>query len=287
MDSEADAEAARITPACAGKSLQKTFSLDLRWDHPRMRGEKGTCVNMIANAVGSPPHARGKGSSAMPFTLSTRITPACAGKSETASAEATHGQGSPPHARGKVKITLFDWERFRITPACAGKRIHAAPRPGHRGDHPRMRGEKLPVTTSDIRLSGSPPHARGKGCGTAAGGRSGGITPACAGKSIFLHGFPYPFRDHPRMRGEKGWVVDRSGAVKGSPPHARGKVTLKILLSLPSGITPACAGKSDLLVQQSERFWDHPRMRGEKTSKTRTQIIEMGSPPHARGKAPP
>ena len=45
------------------------------------------------------------------------------------------------------------------------------------------------------------------------------------------------------MRGEKPDRTAKDIFTKGSPPHARGKVSLASVRSLSIGITPACAGK--------------------------------------------
>ena len=50
-----------ITPAWAGKSLLQSFSLDGRWDHPRVGGEKQQSTNSDRLLRGSPPRGRGKG----------------------------------------------------------------------------------------------------------------------------------------------------------------------------------------------------------------------------------
>ena len=112
-----------ITPACAGKSVRdRAFYRPVK-DHPRMRGEKAFRKAFNSIRLGSPPHARGKGSCMLRRSAARRITPACAGKRN-----ALHGcnpcaedhprmrgekrekwkhrsryPGSPPHARGKVK----------------------------------------------------------------------------------------------------------------------------------------------------------------------------------------
>ena len=108
-----------------------------------------------------------------------------------------------------------------------------------------MRGEKMAIDNEFTDISGSPPHARGKGhVGLVQGGLHG-ITPACAGKSNAIDLFPIYSEDHPRMRGEKRKMKAMALTRKGSPPHARGKVGVQTKVPPPWGITPACAGKSD------------------------------------------
>ena len=88
------------------------------------------------------------------------------------------------------------------------------------------------------------------------------------------------------MRGEKKNFNDFLCSVVGSPPHARGKALPADNVGDLLGITPACAGKRD--PDCGVRKWkqDHPRMRGEKITTAKADKLEMGSPPHARGKAP-
>ena len=50
------------------------------------------------------------------------------------------------------------------------------------------------------------------------------------------------------------------------------------------GITPACAGKSRAVFIIMPRFWDHPRMCGEKSFYCVARMQLQGSPPHVRGK---
>ena len=91
-------------------------------------------------------------------------------------------------------------------------------------------------------------------------------------------------RDHPRMCGEKKSTRRSMSINAGSPPHVRGKGCVPIILALPVGITPACAGKSAVLGNGSARHRDHPRMCGEKQRANGMGRTSSGSPPHVRGK---
>ena len=51
-----------ITPARAGKSGSKALRQSWSEDHPRTRGEKFLLLDFSGCCLGSPPHARGKGS---------------------------------------------------------------------------------------------------------------------------------------------------------------------------------------------------------------------------------
>ena len=131
-----------ITPAYAGKSVNRCISQHRNWDHPRVCGEKQIFTYARIGSAGSPPRMRGKGSFGHCLASSSRITPAYAGKREeylvqvtgaedhprvcgekaAAAARQLPWQGSPPRMRGKVS-----WQSLKMRQAW---------------DHPRVCGEK-------------------------------------------------------------------------------------------------------------------------------------------------
>ena len=86
------------------------------------------------------------------------------------------------------------------------------------------------------------------------------------------------------MCGEKHNRSYQQGLERGSPPHVRGKVGLRLIAAQDDGITPACAGKSEPPGSGLGASGDHPRMCGEKTKPQRVAPPKLGSPPHVRGK---
>ena len=111
-----------------------------------MCGEKRPLGFGALFGKGSPPRVRGKAFLRCMGTYSTRITPACAGKStsikhsrteswdhprvcgekSSSSGKSTVNSGSPPRVRGKVCRQHHAEVDQRITPACAGKRLKKA-----------------------------------------------------------------------------------------------------------------------------------------------------------------
>ena len=132
---------------------------------------------------------------------------------------------------------------------------------------------------------GSPPHMRGKEYTTAQDRRRAGITPAYAGKSACAASARGGLKDHPRICGEKHAVPVASMWSAGSPPHMRGKEGFCALFDALIGITPAYAGKSAQKRLCSQRYGDHPRICGEKSTSFALVRSLVGSPPHMRGKA--
>ena len=131
------------------------------------------------------------------------VSPAYAGKSNSASVIRNCKQGSPPRMRGKVTLQDVPCNAVGITPACAGKRTHGLSVLPRAQDHPRMCGEKKRIALSELPDEGSPPHVRGKGGFRPSSYLLFRITPACAGKSNIATTPPCLPGDHPRMCGEK------------------------------------------------------------------------------------
>mgnify|MGYP004621490113 CR=1 FL=1 len=173
----------RITPACAGKSFLVACVSGQHEDHPRMCGEKLREREKDDSQLGSPPHVRGKEFQKNWDALRTRITPACAGKSNAASFAANTSkdhprmcgektgkattadikQGSPPRMRGKVFVQLVVQGVIK--------------------DHPRVCGEKSGYPQRATFFQGSPPRMRGKAVNRQPKLVNARITPAHAGKS--------------------------------------------------------------------------------------------------------
>ena len=72
--------------------------------------------------------------------------------------------------------------------------------------------------------------------------------------------------DHPRVCGEKILRMVTAHTQAGSPPRVRGKVKSVWSRCRPTGITPACAGKSSPIWLSAPSMEDHPRVCGEKKS---------------------
>ncbi len=174
----------RITPACAGSSRSTSTTFPPPRDHPRVRGEQPVLLTVRAVRQGSPPRARGAVRAHRWGEVVGRITPACAGSSQSAPTgrrrgwdhprvrgeqELGHlpvgdGAGSPPRARGAVRGWPAHDRDPGITPACAGSSDKSDPKESPAVDHPRVRGEQVHAFAVTVGFTG--------------------ITPACAGSSV-------------------------------------------------------------------------------------------------------
>ena len=70
----------RITPACAGKTVELFEFGNAPEDHPRVCGENLALTLKSSRRAGSPPRVRGKRKDVFCGDCAARITPACAGK---------------------------------------------------------------------------------------------------------------------------------------------------------------------------------------------------------------
>ena len=214
-----------ITPACAGKRLPPLVQHFRLWDYPRVCGEKLSTTSTDIHPAGSPPRMRGKAFGLVLYKVEIGIIPACAGKSALSAGSCPCSRdhprlcgekvrayvkiwnewGSPPRMRGKGRRVYEATHGAGITPACAGKR-QAVPGvvPVH-WDHPRVCGEKAAARPALKMRRGSPPRMRGKVRIFCCENAQNGITPACAGKSIWCRSSECWAWDHPRVCGEKSY----------------------------------------------------------------------------------
>ena len=101
MLSKQDLDAARITPAGAGKTVTSLLRHNRFKDHPRRCGENTVMCSDGKFDVGSPPQVRGKRVQESKEACKNRITPAGAGKTDSVFAVGDNRAGSPPQVRGK------------------------------------------------------------------------------------------------------------------------------------------------------------------------------------------
>ena len=95
---------------------------------------------------------------------------------------------------------------------------------------------------------GLSPHVRGAHRRQPQLRQRAGIIPACAGSTCWSRSTSRTVRDHPRMCGEHFDAGDLEVHVGGSSPHVRGAPRVEGLEPEKSGIIPACAGSTMVIV---------------------------------------
>ena len=277
------ADGAGIIPAYAGSTGRACRISRPSPDHPRIRGEHGSCATRYCWGRGSSPHTRGAPGALGAGGAITRIIPAYAGSTAVArpasNSIADHprirgehtpsglrgfdGGGSSPHTRGAPAEASDEDRLGGIIPAYAGSTLLPSTRFLSWPDHPRIRGEHYVSLQVQHLVLGSSPHTRGApkcAHGPPAPER---IIPAYAGSTARCATIWTVRQDHPRIRGEH--PHDGAGVLiaLGSSPHTRG--------ALDEAPLEPCEGG------------DHPRIRGEHRLFLGEFPFRDGSSPHTRG----
>ncbi len=250
-----------ITPACAGNSCVRPVYCGCTGDHPRVCGEQSR-TGVRGRPPGSPPRVRGTAISGGKYTISARITPACA---------------------GNRCILPFLPHRKRITPACAGNSSSLMPLASSRRDHPRVCGEQLSTLLNvTTRVVGSPPRVRGTEQTSSGGTYIGGSPPRVRG-TAFIPPSPSYGGSPPRVRGTEFCVPYRD-FVNGSPPRVRGTGTSHSLRLSCSQDHPRVCGEQMRLADGQERGQRiTPACAGNRQPTAAPYVSPAGSPPRVRG----
>ena len=257
--------------------------------------------------TGSSPHTRGARRHRLPHPSGVWIIPAYAGSTHPtlstphrrrdhprirgehiSGAGAVIGAvGSSPHTRGARRRRRQSSLGRRIIPAYAGSTMLLPIVTKVTGDHPRIRGEH--GSTARIRgfRVGSSPHTRGALAGFDVPVDLTGIIPAYAGSTPGDAGTPGRAADHPRIRGEHDVYDMVTARGRGSSPHTRGALSPSFSRGMDMRIIPAYAGSTSSYPTCELPRTDHPRIRGEHTSRVCASERGPGSSPHTRGAPQP
>ena len=193
--------------------------------------------------------------------------------------------GSSPRVRGEVFASGASVDNEGIIPACAGRRRLFPLTRFVKPDHPRVCGEKTSTTKPPSAPMGSSPRVRGEASLPSFPFNALRIIPACAGRSSEEKSVMFEEKDHPRVCGEKTRAMGVLERMKGSSPRVRGEAASISLGDGPDRIIPACAGRNPHGIPHFLLDGDHPRVCGEKPTKTTWRLPWPGSSPRVRGEA--
>ena len=261
----------RIIPALAGNTSAASPKPTPTPDHPRSRGEyAGDTWEGIKN-WGSSPLSRGIHPPGLSTSRRGGIIPALAGNTPALGVGVAGGQdhprsrgeyvlgvgaaqrqrGSSPLSRGILTSIHTGLGVSRIIPALAGNTSPPRELWSARTDHPRSRGEYPGFEGFDRVESGSSPLSRGIHPREVEHREAPRIIPALAGNTETCAPPAITTRDHPRSRGEYGYLWRLLHDFEGSSPLSRGILTQPVMLENDPGIIPALAGNT------SEAHRDH------------------------------
>ena len=195
----------------------------------------------------------------------------------------TINKGSSPHTRGAPRLLAPSLVGSRIIPAYAGSTLARLISMVRSMDHPRIRGEHRKYQQDKAWRSGSSPHTRGAHTPPQPTLADDGIIPAYAGSTYCILRSVSARRDHPRIRGEHRSRASSASSRRGSSPHTRGALRAGLLVPLWAGIIPAYAGSTVHVDAHRVDLADHPRIRGEHSTRWSSPSWSRGSSPHTRG----
>ena len=126
-----------------------------------------------------------------------------------------------------------------------------------------MCGKNYDLNAAQMRLLGSPPRVREKPRVTYPMRSPYRITPACAGKTRARNVIRQVLSDHPRVCGKNSSTMPTWSRLPGSPPRVREKLNTSLVCNILIRITPACAGKTTIILTLKKNMRDHPRVCGK------------------------
>ena len=194
--------------------------------------------------------------------------------------------GSSPHTRGTIPACPENFGHLRFIPAYAGNAPFGGSSTGEKAVHPRIRGERTGGQTALPSIIGSSPHTRGTPHPDAKCRPPLRFIPAYAGNATTRLPVSRPRSVHPRIRGERQFVMTPVSTSIGSSPHTRGTLSSSRQSSHHCRFIPAYAGNARRTPSLRRRATVHPRIRGERAANHYGDKKRGGSSPHTRGTRP-
>ena len=175
--------------------------------------------------------------------------------------------GSSPHTRGAQHVQQPAHSGTGIIPAYAGSTPSNSADSRWPRDHPRIRGEHAAALREIFSRHGSSPHTRGALAVQIGVDLLERIIPAYAGSTGSNPPQLHWRQDHPRIRGEHVQMNRAIADGSGSSPHTRGAPRHLHLRRQARRIIPAYAGSTPAEARRWRPLADHPRIRGEHSTK--------------------
>ncbi len=274
----------RLTPAWAGKTASSRASARWTATHPRVGGED------VSNGMewdfedDSPPRGRGRPRRRLAPRRRHRLTPAWAGKTAPRSASSCP---TPTHPRvgGEDQHIVGRGSRRCDSPP-RGRGRPGAPRRsrGPQSTHPRVGGEDRPLAGLHVLAADSPPRGRGRRPPRPLQRPVARLTPAWAGKTLWIGLRCRVHSTHPRVGGEDTPPISKVLTADDSPPRGRGRQMVGIGPLDQHRLTPAWAGKTPRPYRGFSVETTHPRVGGEDHEGMVLDGWHRDSPPRGRGR---
>ena len=192
-------------------------------------------------------------------------------------------QGLSPHVRGSHCAMRPEVMIKGSIPACAGEPAAMRPEVMITRVYPRMCGGAPYSAAGGLLVEGLSPHVRGSRRRICSDEHIYGSIPACAGEPrTGLPCQPLPWV-YPRMCGGAEIHDEKKLMIEGLSPHVRGSHELALVMNLPSGSIPACAGEPVAGCTSPSPTRVYPRMCGGADASDIATMAALGLSPHVRG----
>ena len=185
--------------------------------------------------------------------------------------------------RGSRLRRSLDADEAGIIPAHAGLTPSTWRGTCSAGDHPRACGAHNAPFSCAVSIAGSSPRMRGSRVLYHSPIHRRGIIPAHAGLTKSVATASGRIRDHPRACGAHSINASATRAGAGSSPRMRGSHLCKPADLLSTGIIPAHAGLTLVLIPPAAHILDHPRACGAHQQAQERIAGNKGSSPRMRG----
>ena len=191
--------------------------------------------------------------------------------------------GSSPRVRGTRRPGQIPRPPGRFIPACAGN-ARQVPQSNHFPSvHPRVCGERGRTVGGNCDGCGSSPRVRGTRLSAMVGLHLRRFIPACAGNATWKQSAKCRQTVHPRVCGERLQMRLQSRLPGGSSPRVRGTLATWRADGSVWRFIPACAGNAVTRKWCRSSSTVHPRVCGERPTRTKRSAAVGGSSPRVRG----
>ena len=237
-------------------------------------------------------------------TCTPTVHPRVCGERATGACREHRGQRFIPACAGNAPRGALGASSTTVHPRVCGERLRGLyGRSAYCGSSPRVRGTRgraknahrprrfIPACAGNAGLAragrcdagGSSPRVRGTPMRPGCRGRGRRFIPACAGNAPAHQTQPRRVPVHPRVCGERVFVMGARRLGDGSSPRVRGTPQVVEQPLEGARFNPACAGNASRCAAGPLRGSVHPRVCGERKAHGFASRDDAGSSPRVRG----
>ena len=171
--------------------------------------------------------------------------------------------GPSPRAWGQHHVGRLHAQIIRTIPTCVGTTEYLRNLTGSTSDHPHVRGDNYQSIFSKKSLNGPSPRAWGQQNPNLLKNAVLRTIPTCVGTTIIARKSHYCKPDHPHVRGDNHFLLNRYKISVGPSPRAWGQHAILHCLVIKPRTIPTCVGTTCIKSGAQTGKSDHPHVRGD------------------------